>query len=40
MPIHAKLKPTLKALISKRKTGYVLEGLTTSKYGDRWDRHR
>jgi integrase len=35
VPIHAKVAPVFKRLIGKRKTGYVLEGLTANKYDDR-----
>lgn len=35
VPIHAELQPVMTRLIGKRSTGYVLEGLTLSKHGDR-----
>lgn len=35
VPIHDALMPTLKRLIGKRKSGYVLADLKPNKYGDR-----
>jgi integrase len=35
VPIHDKLTPTLRRLIGKRTSGYVLAGLLPNKYGDR-----
>jgi integrase len=35
VPIHPKLAVTMKKLIAKRKSGYVLASLTTNKYDDR-----
>jgi integrase len=35
VPVHRQLSPVLKRLIGKRTAGYVLEGLTANKYGDR-----
>jgi integrase len=35
VPIHPKVMTTFKRLIGKRKTGYVFDGLTANKFGDR-----
>jgi integrase len=37
VPIHSKLKPSLKRLVGESKDGFVLSGLSTNKYGDRSD---
>ncbi|WP_404292391.1 tyrosine-type recombinase/integrase [Microvirga sp. RSM25] len=37
VPIHSKLKPTLKRLLEESKDGFVLSGLSANKYGDRSD---
>lgn len=35
VPIHPKVAPVFKRLIGKRKSGYVMQKLTSNKYGDR-----
>lgn len=35
VPVHSKLAPTLKRLVSASKDGYVLSGLSKNKYADR-----
>lgn len=35
VPVHSKLKPTIKRLLAESKDGYLLSGLTFNKYGDR-----
>jgi integrase len=35
VPIHSKLAPTLARMIGGRREGFVIEGLTTDKHGDR-----
>lgn len=37
VPIHSKLKPTIKRLVAESKDGFVLSGLSANKYGDRSD---
>jgi integrase len=35
VPVHSKLKPTVKRLLGASKDGFLLSGLTVNKYGDR-----
>jgi integrase len=37
IPIHNAIAPTLRRLIGKRKSGYVLDGLSEDQYGNRGD---
>ena len=37
VPIHSKLKPTIKRLVTESRDGYVLTGLSENKYQDRSD---